>query len=702
MESAKRRVLSQKLPGEAQNQSAEDHHLLIHSLVNPTFCNMIRACGALLKYLDKHQVGGMNLECSGAPILAIRPFSPQEIVRVDETTLSALQVFNERCHLSGCKSGSWNQQREGLSLYKLLNHCKSVMGSRHLRYMLRCLPKTTSVIQSRQVAVAYFSNPAQLEITKGLQDSLKNIKSIARYLKKLTSNQASVQDWKCLKSTVVNMLQLAQACRTNVSVNPNAPDIIRRLSEKALNSPELSTIARYLEMVFDVEMSEERCRFVVKPCVDNSLDEKKRVHNGLPDLLFQLAQEEVEDLPECMDSCTMVYVPQIGYMIAVEPWPGMPTEEEPHLLAEFSDLKFMFYTNNVPHFKSKRCLELDMSMGDTATNICEHETSIMISLSNQIISQSSLLLEVSHLACQLDCLLSLATVAKNNDWCQPSVVEDAGCLDIIDGRHPLQEQCVSTFVPNSTCMGGGNSSKMLVMTGPNACGKSVYLKQVGLIVFLAHLGSWVPAVSATVPVVDTIYSRIQTVDSVALGLSAFTVDVNQMALALNNATDKSLVLVDEFGKGTAETDGQALLASTVEYWIKAENQTPFVLVSTHFQSVKLLLKEHENAINYQTFMFERHGDELIYLYKMTPGVGTFSEANSVARKAGISEEILKRSDEILQCIGESSQLTMNMGLGVDFEVVQIFCDDFLNIDLKNEGENKVHEILSKVTNIVGK
>ena len=192
----------------------------------------------------------------------------------------------------------------------------------------------------------------------------------------------------------------------------------------------------------------------------------------------------MENLPECMRSCTMLYVPQIGYMLAIQPWLNMPTSAEEF---NFPDLKFMFIANNVPHFKSQRCLELDESMGDTATNICDHETSIMIALSAHILKQSALLIDFAHLASQLDCLLALALVAKENDWCRPSMNEEETMI-IRDGRHPLQEKCVSTFVSNSTFL-GGEHDKLMILTGPNACGKSVYLKQIGLIVFLAHLGT---------------------------------------------------------------------------------------------------------------------------------------------------------------------------------------------------------------------
>ena len=194
----------------------------------------------------------------------------------------------------------------------------------------------------------------------------------------------------------------------------------------------------------------------------------------------------------------------------------------------------------------------------------------------------------------------------------------------------------------------------MIMTGPNACGKSVYLKQIGLIVFLAHLGSWVPASFAQIPVIDAMFSRIQTVDSVSLGLSAFTVDLDQVSTALNHATEKSLVLLDEFGKGTCDVDGQALLASALEFWLaKGPQNCPYLVVSTHFHSVKTLLSAYDDYVSYMTFEVQHEEDsgELIYLYQIKPGTVTHSEANQVAKKAGIDPKILQRSQHILKVEG---------------------------------------------------
>ncbi len=390
MDAAKRRLMSQTLPGEGRNRTSEDHQLLVNSLVDPTSENMIRSAGALLKYLDKNAIGGLNLEVGdgdgcggcGVPILAIRPYTPQDVVRVDETTLTALQIFNTLDQQSSSRAGSWNRKREGLSLYLILNKCKSVLGGKHLRYMFRCLPRDIDVIRSRQEAIEFFCHMNQIDLVKSLQTSLKQTKGIGHYLKRLTASQASVKDWKAFKNTIMHTVLIAQACHMTQAKDPHVPKLLRLISEKALMSPELVTVARFIEKVFDEDASKDASRFVVKSGVDPNLDEKKRVHNGLPDLLYELAKNEIEKLPNCMESCTMVYVPQIGYMLAVEPWEGMPSEEDVAKL-EFPDLQFMFCTNGVPHFKSKGCQELDETLGDTATDICDHETSIMLELSRK-------------------------------------------------------------------------------------------------------------------------------------------------------------------------------------------------------------------------------------------------------------------------------------------------------------------------------
>ena len=205
---------------------------------------------------------------------------------------------------------------------------------------MRCIPRDLKVIQNRQNTIEYLCHPVQFETTKQIKDALPKIRSMSKYLKKLTGNQMFVQDWKALKGTLVNMLLLGQVCSHNAALNPNAPEIIRKIGESVLGESVLAGLVMNFERVFDVELSENNQRFSVKSGFDEILDEKRRVHNGLPNLLVKIALEEIHELPEFFDECIMTFVPQIGYMISVEPWPGMPGPNcEDEFLELFPDLK---------------------------------------------------------------------------------------------------------------------------------------------------------------------------------------------------------------------------------------------------------------------------------------------------------------------------------------------------------------------------
>lgn len=220
----------------------------------------------------------------------------------------------------------------------------------------------------------------------------------------------------------------------------------------------------------------------------------------------------------------------------------------------------------------------------------------------------------------------------------------------------------------------------MILTGPNACGKSVYLKQIGLIVYLAHMGSYVPADQAVIPIMDRIYSRIQTVESISLGLSSFMVDVNQMSLCLKSATPNSLILVDEFGKGTSDIDGLALLVATLDYLV-AKN--PFLVVTTHFQSVKSCLKD-ASKFNFFTFDYKMdENDRLVYLYRLKPGLSASSLARYVARDAGIDEKVIERSREIGLCVAEGTPIKANP-LIFNFKFCESLAETFINLNLEDK------------------
>jgi len=227
-----------------------------------------------------------------------------------------------------------------------------------------------------------------------------------------------------------------------------------------------------------VEATIQRKRFAVRHGVDPRLDENRRLQAGLHDLMKQVADEDVEDLPAHMSECSMVYVPKLGYMLKVVPWDDSLSEDE--YAVPDPELHYMFCADGAPYYKSERCVELDESVGDVATVAAERETAVMVELTRRLMRLSESILEMYHFVGVLDCLLSMALAAAENGWTLPRFGSAAkGEISVTHGRHPLLEVAgggAASVVPNSASLGG--EKKMMLLTGPNACGKSVFLKQV--------------------------------------------------------------------------------------------------------------------------------------------------------------------------------------------------------------------------------
>ena len=470
--------------------------------------------------------------------------------------------------------------------------------------------------------------------------SLKHVKNFHRIMKKLAGNTASVSDWRSLHRTLAGLTELAELvphCRGEVAT-------LAQLHTEV--SDHVHDLVGLLDRVIDFQASSESGSLVVRAGVDQELDDKRRQHNGLPDLLQAVAEEEGRRLPPLVKACTVCYIPHVGFLVAM---PYKKALEDQGLdFQNIPDFEFQFESNGAMHYRNNCTRSLDHKLGDVMLDITRLEMRVTSQLTELVLDRRASLDRAVSLCGQLDCLLALAVVSRQNNWVQPKLVNSGG-LRIRGGRHPLQELSVDQFISNDTELGGRAASLQLI-TGPNSSGKSVYIKQVGLIVFLAHLGCWVPATSATVPITDRIFTRIHTVESVSIGMSSFQCDVSQIAAALRSSTARSLLLVDEFGKGTAPEDGEALLAAVaMELVSRGAGQCPATLLSTHFHGVAALLGPQPLLASY-SFLTERAaGGDLTYLYRLQrAGAGHSSEALSVAARAGVEEAVLRRAGQVME------------------------------------------------------
>lgn len=304
----------------------------------------------------------------------------------------------------------------------------------------------------------------------------------------------------------------------------------------------------------------------------------------------------------------------------------------------------------------------------------DREIEIIHELTVTVIGREAAIIAASEVLGELDSLIALATLCGQNKWTAP-IMTNSNVLHIKGGRHPLQELVTPAFIPNDCSMAGGMGSQTqgdiempsfestdgslgspstVVITGPNHSGKSVYLKQIAIIVYLAHIGCFVPADHAYIGLTDRILTRIATRETVARSESAFAIDLRQIAFTMNFATRRSLIIVDEFGKGTNTQDGAGLLAATIDHFASLHLERPKLLVATHFHEIldgELLGESAELAFAHMEIHIDLEAptveDQVTYLYQLAPGKSISSFGSRCAAMNGVDQAVVERAESII-------------------------------------------------------
>lgn len=635
LEVGKQRLLSANLPSLPPSISEKDKMSYLSSCISFNSPLMLRSVGALLKCLDRRRVG-VELEDStvGVPILQFLAYTLKGIVKIDSDTYSVLQIFKSELHPSVYKLNLG--EKEGLSLYGIMNRCRCKFGSKLLRQWFLRPTQDLAVLKRRQEVIHFFTSPQNSDCLGTLQSSIRNIRNIPTLLRRMSLSHTKVADWQGLYKTVYS----AVCIRDTVKHLPQSIHLFRDISQGF--SDDLQYIASIISRVVDFEASTTENRFTVKPNVDPQIDEKKRKMIGLSDFLTDVARRELEHLDSRIPSCCVVYIPLIGFLLAIRRLPSMIERED----FELHGLEFMFLSDDHLHYRSPRTRELDDLIGDLHCDIRDMETAIMTQLQNVILERSASLYKVLHLSAELDCLMAMSSASQEYGYVSPKLTNHRRMM-ITNGRHPLLELTSPVFVANSFHSTEFNG-RVKVITGPNSSGKSIYLKQVGLIVFMALIGSNVPAKEAEISVVDGIFTRMHSRESVSVGLSTFMIDLNQMAHALNSSTGNSLVLIDEFGKGTNTVDGLSLLAASISYWLqKAPVDAPHVLLATNFHSLlQMGLLPFSEMLSLLTLETALDENELVFLYQLKEGICKSSYAANIATLAGLPTNLVQRGVEV--------------------------------------------------------
>ncbi|XP_072861975.1 mutS protein homolog 5 isoform X2 [Chlorocebus sabaeus] len=647
LEISKQRLLSGNYSFIPDSMTATEKILFLSSII-PFDCLLtVRALGGLLKFLGRRRIG-VELEDYNVsvPILGFKKFMLTHLVNIDQDTYSVLQIFKSESHPSAYKVASG--LKEGLSLFGILNRCRCKWGEKLLRLWFTRPTHDLGELNSRLDVIQFFLLPQNLDMAQMLHRLLGHIKNVPLILKRMKLSHTKVSDWQVLYKTVYGALGLRDACRSL----PQSIQLFRDIAQEF--SDDLHHIASLIGKVVDFEGSLAENRFTVLPNIDPEIDEKKRRLMGLPSFLTEVARKELENLDSRIPSCSVIYIP-------------------------------LFLSEEKLHYRSARTKELDALLGDLHCEIRDQETLLMYQLQCQVLARAAVLTQVLDLASRLDVLLALASAARDYGYSRPRYSPQVLGVRIQNGRHPLMELCARTFVPNSTeC--GGDKGRVKVITGPNSSGKSIYLKQVGLITFMALVGSFVPAEEAEIGAVDAIFTRIHSCESISLGLSTFIIDLNQVAKAVNNATAQSLVLIDEFGKGTNTVDGLALLAAVLRHWLARGTTCPHIFVATNFLSlVQLQLLPQGPLVQYLTMETCEDGNDLVFFYQVCEGVAKASHASHTAAQAGLPDKLVARGKEVSDLIrgGKPIKPVKDLLKKNQMENCQTLVDKFMKLDLED-------------------
>lgn len=615
-----------------------DKKIYLSSVIDFTDNNTFRALGALLRFLDNHLIDMQNQAIgTTVEVSSIIPYTLKQLVAIEKNSFESLQVFQQEKHPSVAKHGV--SQKEGLSLFGLFNCCVSKIGSLYLRKIFLMPTQETTIILDRLNTVQFFTDARNLTLRNNLRQQLKHIKGVAALFGRLKSDAFTVNDLVTLQRN----LRYAQKIKDTVGGHDNDLQIFQQIKETF--DREMEDLLGVFFQVVDLDKSVKAQSFEVNAGVDEGLDQSKYVFGELPKLLHEVAKEELADYVS-LERCNCVYLPQIGFLTSV---PLKPEERLPHEME--SKLQFLIKVGDSAYYRTPRTDQLNSMFGDIQSDITDRQMRIISQLKEFIWRRRHVFIGIVRCCAKLDALLAMSQTALEFNYVRPTMtIEDK--IEIVEGRHPLIELMFKTFVANDF-RSGGEFTKTKLISGPNACGKSVYLKQICLIVYMAHIGSFVPAMSATIPIVDRLFTRIQSPESVSMRLSTFLLDLKQMSTAIKYSSKRSLVVIDEFGKGTQPTDGLALMTASINHLMTREGGSPHLVVSSHFKSLPSLLT-HRESVECLTFELMRSGNRIDYLYHLIDGHSEDSIASYVARITQIPEHIITKGTDICESIAKNN------------------------------------------------
>ncbi|MFA6981704.1 MAG: DNA mismatch repair protein MutS [Patescibacteria group bacterium] len=569
-----------------------------------------KAAAALLGYLKRTQKDNIS------HIKGIRPFRQDHYVGLDRSTILNLELFSQ------IRSNG----RKG-SLIDVLDRTITAMGGRMLKVWLLHPLTSAKEISERYDTVEIFhdSNNVREELAK----LLENIADIERLLSRLSVGVGNARDLLTMK----NSLDVALALKRSLA-EIEVPMLKGFGKEKLLGLEKL--VEKIGNVLVDDPPVDLKGGGLIRSGVDTELDSlRDRVAESK---VWVAELEEREKVRTKISSLKVRFNQVFGYYIEI-------TKSNLHLAPED-------YIRKQTLVNAERYITPDLKHHEeiiltTKEKTDDLEYSAFRKLVEEVLKHTQEIQKISRYVATVDCLFSFSELARAYRYIRPQLLT-TGEINIKEGRHAVVERFVDSgaFVPNDTFLNTADH-QLLVLTGPNMSGKSVYIRQVALIVLMAQIGSFVPAASAKITPVDKIFVRSGASDLIASGLSTFMVEMVETANILNNATSDSLIVMDEIGRGTSTYDGISISKAIAEFLVTRKGVCPKTLFATHYHELQALAGAHPQKIrNYQVLVEESSGDP-VFLHKVVPGGADHSYGIAVAKIAGIPKEVIEKASSIL-------------------------------------------------------
>ncbi len=583
----------------------------------------IVAAGVALHYLNETKHDHTE------HILNIRRIEEEKYVWMDRFTIRNLELFH-------------STSQEGRSLLDILDHTNSPMGARMLRRWLALPLKDNLELTVRHNIVEELTS--DLSLAEKLEIEISKIGDLERLISKVSTLRINPKECSKLRSSLYSLIPIKKACE------------LSELKELREISNDIDVCQIIIDRI-EKELTEDPPMLinkggVIREGVNSELDELRKIQKSGKDFLNQMLEREIERTG--ISSLKISFNNVFGYYLEVR---NKYKDQVPEDWIRKQTLV------NAERYITEELKEYENKIFSAEEKILKLENDIYNELIKSIFVHVGVIQKNAYIISKLDCLLSFYLIAKRNNYVKP-IINSTSTLKITEGRHPVIEQQLpmgEAYVPNNIFL-DRDQQQIMMITGPNMSGKSALLRQTALIVLMAQIGSFVPANSAEIGLIDKVFTRVGASDNISMGESTFMVEMNETASILNNLSENSLILLDEIGRGTSTYDGVSIAWAIAEY-LHENTCRPKTLFATHYHELNEMKDKFKRIRNYNVSVKES-GKDIVFLRTLEEGGSEHSFGIHVAKMAGVPNKIVKRAGQILSKL----ESLRSQGVGIDHKI----------------------------------